>query len=211
MRVLARFCFFAALGASALQATSFSFQGSFSTDDQVQLFTVVLASNSTVTFRTYGYAGGTDSAGTLIPHGGFDPELTWYMSNGTEIGNNNDGGCTNVATYLGACLDSFGQVFLPAGTYTLALTESGNDPNGDLSTGFAQTGNPDFTAIGACAGPFCDFNGDQLNGKWEVDILNVTSATGPASGVPEPGSILLSIGGIALIARAKWRRNNSVN
>ena len=210
MRVLARMGFVTMLAASAMQASSFSFQSSFSTDDQVQLFSVVLGSNSTVTFRTYGYAGGTDAAGMIISPGGFDPELTWYMADGTEIGNNNDGGCTHVATYLGACLDSYAQVFLTAGSYTVALTESGNDPNGDLSTGVAEQGNPTFTATGACNGPFCDFNGNQLNGKWEVDLLNVTSASGPGSTVPEPASILLTIGGLALFVRNRLRGGNSI-
>jgi hypothetical protein len=184
----------------AIQAASFSFGGTFTTDDQVQLFTFSITSNATVTFRTFGYGGGTNSAGMIIPHGGFDPQLTWYMANGSEVGNNNDGGCANVAMFHGACLDSFAQVFLTAGSYTLALTQSGNDPNGDLSAGFAQQGNPDFTAVpGLCAGPFCDFNGIQNTGNWAVDILNVTSATGPAS-VPEPGTILLGGCGIALAA-----------
>ncbi len=205
MNTFFRLLFIGTLAASAIQATSFSFQGSFSTDDQFQLFSFVLATDSTVTFRTYGYGGGTDFAGTVIPPGGFDPELTWYMADGTEVGNNNDGTCSQVATYNKSCLDSFAQPFLTAGTYILALTESGNDPNGDLSAGFAQQGNPNFTAIpGLCSGPFCDFNGNQDNGHWAVDVLNVTSASGPGS-VPEPATILLTGGGITLIALT--RRN----
>ena len=154
MRVLARVCFIAALAASTLQGASFSFQGSFSTDDQVQLFSVILATNSIVTFRTYGYGGGTNSAGTIIPPGGFDPELTWYMSSGTQIGGNNDGGCANVATYLGACLDSFAQVFLSAGSYTLALTESGNDPNWRSQRRFRSTRKSRFHGHAGLCGSF---------------------------------------------------------
>ena len=44
-----------ALGVSALQAqNNFSFEGTFLTDDQVQLFDFTLTSPETVTFQTWG-------------------------------------------------------------------------------------------------------------------------------------------------------------
>ena len=65
-------------------------------------------------------------------------------------------------------------MFLPAGSYILALTQSGNDPNGNLSDGFTEQGQGDFTANGGCQA-FCDIFGNTDNGNWAVDILNVAS------------------------------------
>jgi hypothetical protein len=175
--------------------SDFSFEGQFSTDDQVQLFTFTLNTGAVVTFHTYGFAGGTNSNGMVIAPGGFDPQLTWYLADGTEIGNNDDGGCGNVAEFNGACSDSFAQPFLPGGTYTLALSQWGNDPAGDLSDGFIMQGNPTYTASGNC-GMFCDVNSNQDTGNWAVDILSVSSATIP-SATPEPSTLLL--GGLALL------------
>ena len=185
----------------SLSAGTYSFFGTFTTDDQVQLFNVGLSTDSIVTFVSFGYGGGTNGAGTVIQPGGFDSEFTWFDSTGNQIGTNDDGGCGTVNSYNGSCLDAYFQGFLSAGTYTLALTESGNDPNGNLSDGFSEQGNGDFTASGTCAA-FCDTFGNQDKGKWAVDIVNVDSV----SAVPEPGTVLPAFSGLFVIALVRRRR-----
>jgi hypothetical protein len=55
-----------ALGVGA-RGASFSFQGTFGTDDQVQLINFTLNSAATATMVSFGYGGGTNSMGTAIP------------------------------------------------------------------------------------------------------------------------------------------------
>ena len=192
---------------------SFSFTGAFSTDDQFQLFNFSLSSTSTVTLRTWSYAGGTNQAGTMIPQGGFDPWLSLYDSLGNLLQSVDNGTCLQVGTdsVTGACFDSFISQSLGAGTYKLYLTQSDNGPAGTmLSDGFTQTGQPAFTAPFGCGnGTFCDANGDNRAPKWALDIDNVTSASLPSSGVPEPGTITLLASGMAAIALLRRRRFKS--
>jgi MYXO-CTERM domain-containing protein len=197
-----------AAAVSTVQADSLSFQGTFSTDDQVQLFDFTLLSTATVTLQSFGYAGGTNQADTVIPPGGFDSYFTWFDSAGNQIGTDDDGldnlGCVGVGKHNGACLDAFAQPTLTAGSYTLALTVSGNDPNGSLSDGFSQQGQGDFTANGPCL-DFCDAFGNQDSGNWAVDIVNVSSASNSGT-APEPATMLLAGGGLVLIGLARRRR-----
>ena len=183
----------------------------------MQLFDFTLATPETVTFQTWGYGGGTNALGTVIPPGGFESLLTWFGSDGSYIDNSSSCGAGN--TYLDACLDAYGQVALGAGTYTLALTQSGNSATcadgfpGDVLCPFSEEGQGDYTPI-ATDNPDCTafcgtFPPTQENGNWAVDILNVTSATEEGAGAtPEPSTWLLSIGGIALLLVALRRRGN---
>jgi hypothetical protein len=206
MKTLQRMAGLLAISASSLLAGSFSFTGTFVTDDQVELFDLTLASTSSVTFETLSYGGGTNSLGNTIDPGGFDTRLTWYQSDGTEIGSDDGGHCGDTNSYLGACNDAFFNGTLAAGSYILALTQDGNDPNGALSDGFSEQGNPNFTATGACA-QFCDsLSGDQLTGNWAVDILAVDSASAQSS-TPEPGTTALTGIGLYLLGlTARSRR-----
>ena len=198
--------------ASMLQAQSnFSFEGTFLTDDQVQLFDFTLTTPETVSFQTYGYGGGPNQMGTAIPPGGFESLLTWFGTDGSYI--NNSSSCGAGHSYQDACLDASGQVTLGAGTYTLALTQEGNAANcassspGDLNCGFSEQGLGDYTPVttgdvGCTA--FCGTFGTQENGNWAVDISNVSSASLPAS-TPEPATMLLAGCGLALIGMVKRR------
>src|ERR1019366_10737204 len=120
------------------QAANFSFQGQFGADDQVQLFQLTLNSTTTITMVSLAYGGGTNSGGTLIPPGGFDTFFTLFAADGSQIDTNDDGGCGNVNSGNGGCLDAWLSEDLAAGSYTLALTESGNDPMGSLGDGFSE-------------------------------------------------------------------------
>ena len=79
---------------------------------------------------------------------------------------------------------------------------------GDLSCGFSQQGNGDYTP-GTTGDPgctaFCGTFGTQENGNWAVDILNVSSASVPSS-TPEPVTMLLAGCGLAVIGLAKRGR-----
>ena len=96
-----------------------------------------------------------------------------------------------------------------AGSYTLVLSESDNQPaGGTLSDGYTETGNPAFTSEFGCSnGIFCDIYGDNRTGNWAVDIDNVSSAA-EAAGVPEPGTVGLTgaaLAGMAWLRRRKRR------
>jgi hypothetical protein len=211
-------CLLFAAGASLSTASAqnnFSFEGLFLSDDQVQLFSFTLASAETVSFQTFGYGGGTNSADQVVPPGGFESLLTWFEPDGTYIDNSLT--CGSGKSYLDACLDAYGQVPLAAGTYTLALTQSGNGPvtgpncafpDGNLSCGFTQQGSGNYTPLTTqdpgCT-EFCGTFGSLESGNWAVDILNVSSAS-ISTATPEPATMLLAGCSLALLGLAKRRR-----
>jgi len=200
-------------------AGNFSFTGTFSQDDQLQVFQFTAPSASTL-LRTWGYAGGTNFDGNLILPGGFDPILSVFdatgglVSSSPLIDNNYDG--PGVATDGGNAFDSLLLLTAlnPGGTYILILSQNDNSANGSTyGDGFGRSGQGNFTA-GAfgCGGtdPFCDLSTVQRNGNWAVDIGGVQSAadiTNPGgSGVPEPGTILLLATGLTSLALLGRRR-----
>jgi hypothetical protein len=205
----------AMLGCSAALADNFSFQGTFTQDDNVQLFNFAVGSTSTVTLRTWSYAGGVDAAGVNIPRGGFDPILALFDSTGAKINQNDDGDNVPADSVTGEQYDTYLQSTLAPGTYTVSVMEYDNFAIGpNLSDGFTRTGQGNFTSAFGCEeGMFCDVSGDpdgnSRNGNWEFDILGVNSAstTGGGSNVPEPASLgLLALGaGTVAIARRKSR------
>lgn len=140
---------------SAPEVSAVSFTGVFATDGQVQLFDVYAASPSDVLFRTWSFTSGTNARGTDIPAGGFAPVRSLFGSDGVFFASY--GG----VTYKGACPadDSSGFAWdarvsgnLPAGLYTLALTEDDNAPLGTLADGFPRAGQDDFTGLWALPG-----------------------------------------------------------
>ena len=199
---------FAGFGGIA-SASSFSYTGSFVTDDQIQEFLFSLSATSTVTTVTYSYAGGTNQAATVIPEGGFDPWLAIFNSSGTLVASDDNGTCAQVGTdsSTGACFDSFISQSLTAGTYTLVLSQSDNSPlGGNLSDGYTRTGQTDFTSSFGCSnGEFCDINADNRTPNWAVDIDNVTSSSLPGGAAPEPATFLLLGGGFAGILMLRRR------
>jgi hypothetical protein len=196
-------------------ASSFSFTGTFLTDDELRIF-VFTAPSANVTVRTWSYAGGTNALGQVITAGGFDPELSIFDITGglsassILIDTNNDGAGVAIDPVTGSGLDSLLTLTtLSAGsTYALVLSQSGNDPGPDFGSSFPQAGNPTFTSSFGCGGSmFCDITPAQRNGNWAVDITGVRTAvdtSGPT--VPEPSPAFLfaaGIGGIALLRRRR--------
>jgi hypothetical protein len=176
------------------QASSFSYQGIFTGDDQIQLIDFSLSAGAVVQIASLGYGGGTNATGALIPPGGFDTFFTLFAGDGSQITTNDDAGCAHGNNPFGnGCLDAWIAESLPAGNFTLALTQSGNEPAGALSDGFTQQGQGNFT----CPPGFCDVFGEQLNGHWAVDILGAN----PVSSAPEPATFLLA--GLSLLLAAR--------
>lgn len=183
---------------SQVRADEVSYQGNFTTDDQVQLFDFNVATPGLVTLQTFGYAGGVNAAGTTIAAGGFDPVLTLFDGAGNFLVMNDDGPCGTVGTDPTTlnCFDSYLSLDLTAGSYILALTENDNLAIGPtLSDSFTQVGNGDFTCpefLGT-PGAFCDASPSQRDSAWALDVT--TPETSP---VPEPGSEVLVLSGISL-------------
>jgi hypothetical protein len=186
-------------------ATNFSFQGSFTKDDDLEMFRIVLDAPSTITLHTLSYGGGTNQVGTVIPRGGFDPILSLFLGTGPAallIGLNNDGTCPPLTTdsVTGACWDSYLQSNLPAGVYTAVITQSDNGPLGPfLGDGFLRTGQGNFTgpAFSGQPGSFIDANLSQRTANWSLDMLDVDNV----ARIPEPGSMLLVLTGSVLLSR----------
>ena len=200
---------FVAVGLSA-PAAEFSFTGAFERDDDVQLFDFAVDTLSTVTLRTYSYAGGTQADGTAIAAGGFDPILAVFDEDGLLLGGNDDDilGAVGTDPVTGAALDSFLDPVVAPGSYTLALSQYDNFPVGStLAEGFALQGEESFTgAFGCTAGIFCDTTADSRTGAWAVDILGVETAAlddGAPGVIPLPAALPLLAGALGLVGLAR--------
>lgn len=190
-----------AFACSALQAGPVSLTGQFEWDDRLQLFSFSIGADKVVTLQSWGYGGGLNSAGALIPAGGFDTLFTLFAQSGSQIGVfDYDPGCSHTNKNHGACLDAYYSAFLTKGSYVLALTQSGNFPNRDLIDGFGQQGNGKFP----CPHGFCDVFGNQDSGKWAIDILGADQV----SQLPEPVTFVLTAAGLNVFGLTRFRRNS---
>jgi hypothetical protein len=126
------------LGVSTARAADFSFVGAFTRDDNVALFSFAVADGpiSVVTVRTSSYASG-----------GFDPILSLFRGDGLLLADNDDVNLGIPASIVpadpatGQRSDSFLEMDLEPGVYTLALTQYDNFAAGpNLSNGFLRSG-----------------------------------------------------------------------
>jgi len=180
----------AAMALNTAQAANLSFTGQLSADDEVPLFSFVIGALSSVTVRTWSYAGGINAEGTPIVEGGFDPMVAVFDHTGLRVGQQDDGGANVSASPLnGLAYDSFLTLSLNPGTYTASLMVYNNSSMGpNLSDGFLRTGSPSFTSAYGCSnGQFCDSWGHNRSNGWALDVLNVDEA----AVVPAPPTIWL--------------------
>ena len=189
-------------------ATTMSYSGMLTSDDQVQLYSYTLSQASTVVFETDSYGGGV-SNGKTVSAGGFVPVLSLFTLNGVELGS--DGG--DVTCYGGMnmdgsthmCNDAYLKETLAAGTYKLAVTEFFNVPVGpNLSDGFLMQGMGNFT------GSTCGTTG----AFWETDVAPCVQRNGDfslnATTTPEPGTIWLGALPLVLFGLARRKAPRSV-
>jgi hypothetical protein len=181
----------AALSATPASATDFSFAGTLNDPNQVLFFDFTVSDTSTVTLRSYSYAGGVNAAGQTIDRSGFDPILGVYDATGAKIGENDDGGFNVPADTDRNRYETYFQAALTPGTYKAAVSVYSNFGPDNLNTGvFRNTG-----SFGSRTANFA------------FDVLNVNTAVGPGA-VPEPATwAMMVIGfagaGLALRSRRK--------
>jgi hypothetical protein len=200
------------------RAADITLGGSFTADDNVQLFNLTVASAGSVDLRSYGYAGGliqNDAGIDAVLPGGFDTILTLFDASGNFISENDDGAGVATDPTTGLAGDARLTQTLTPGSYILVLTEYDNFSGGNLADGFVESGtpnftaNPNFTTGGPCPGNlFRDISGTAgrcRNGNWTVNFANVASVT-PVAPVPEPSAVLLAGVGLALLLVGYGRR-----
>ena len=190
--------------------------GTLSSPEDTFILAIDLTTGGNVTLQTYGFGGGTNAAGTVIPSGGFDPFVGLFSGTGptalfingdSDILTNYTPGCPPAGTVtIGSVSGQCGDVNLQftglaAGTYTVLLSDSEYIPNavfevaGMLGDGFTDfTGGVFQTCVNANN---CIPQTDTAN--WALDI---TLSSGSAPAVPEPGAFGLAGLGLAFAAGA---------
>ena len=160
--------------AGQVVAEDFSFTGNLADDDDIAFFDFSVSSVSTITLRSWSYAGGINAAGTDIPSGGFDPILAVFNSaTGALIGENDDGSGVPSDPDTGSAYDTLLEIVdLPVGDYTASVAQYSNFAIGpNLSDGFDGSGQTNF---------------EGRTSLWAFDILNVDAAVGPPPASPPP-------------------------
>jgi hypothetical protein len=209
------------VAASAAFGGTISYMGALSSPENTWETDATLSSAGTLTIQTWGFGGGTNAAGTVIPSGGFDPFVGVFDSSGDLIQGTSDGltnytsftgcppaGLVTIGSIAGNCGDITMSLPLAAGTYTVLLSDAEYIPNaifdspsyGNLSEGFTDlTGG----AFQTCA-DLNDCNNDTAN--WALDVTTPGSVTA----TPEPGS--LGVCGLGLLAIvAAWKLKEKTN
>ncbi len=205
-------------------AATFNFSGTFNSDTDVAFFTFTLLADTPGTqLFTTSYAG----------TGGFEPYLSLYLGDGTQMNPAQPGPCQPplvVDIPTGICGDVYYPTTLSfpggvwgAGTYIVALTLYGNGGIGNLGDGFFVTdvlGQPagtNFSCTESYQGipdpfsptdPFCSLSipGVQRNGTWALQIDGVDSAQ-QLTATPEPGTWAITLVGLASLAARRFRKS----
>lgn len=214
----------------AVRASTASLTGTLASSTDVFETTFTLPAASTVTLQTYGFGGGTNAAGMVIPAGGTFPFLALFAGTGfgativTDALSNPFGTSADLLNYNSfiGCppagqVQIGGQEFcgdvtmtdtLAAGTYTVTLSDGLYQANAVVGQGGSTLGDgfADFTAGQFCNAMINGVNCPNTSGAWALDISGLAAAP-----VPEPGGmallVLMVLGVVAVMWRARAARS----
>jgi hypothetical protein len=219
-------------------ASSFlSYTGVLGSPESVFETSFTLSSTGNINIQTWSFGSGTNAAGQLIPPGGFDPLVALFsgpqatavmytdgmgnplvdsddVSNPpySPVGNCPPAGFVAIGAGPGSlvCGDDLLQISnLPAGLYTLVLTDANYLPDAIFDNGALSEGFTDLTG-----GVFqtCNTGGDgtcvDRGPNFAVDIVSTGGSadlSAPAT-APEPGNLTLLSAGLAALAGLKQFR-----
>jgi hypothetical protein len=222
------------LAQSTKAQTFISDTGSLATSTSTFEQSFALSSTSTIDIETWGFGGGTNAAGQVIPAGGFDSLVALFSGSGPTasivlVGGNPaasgdtltsfspncpPSGFVTIGTGMGASVCGDNNLLLAglaAGTYTLVLTDANYIPNA------VNPGPPGASTIGD---GFTDFTGGVFQtcnfpsggmacitptSNFAMDIVDESGPT--LSPTPEPASFVL--GGTGLVALVLRKRSLS--
>jgi len=193
-------------------AGSVSYASSFVNDDDGFTLNLTLGVAETLVTQTLSYGAGVDGHGKAVVAGGFAPVLSLFDASGLllQIVSPESpgalGGTIPVDPISGFAWDAALSAALPAGKYTLVLTQDGNAPNGPtLADGFAMTGSHDCTGqnmLGQSGLRFINADLTQRTGNWALEVS-------PANVVPEPNAAALLAAGLLTLGALTRRRRSA--
>lgn len=175
----------ATLGTSVpVLAATLTYSGVLANPNSTPSFFFNTDGNSSVTFKSYSYSGGTSTNGTVFGGGGFNPILTvfgnlagrsdQFLFEIDSLPRAQDFSATRLASSL------------PRGNYRAVLSVAPNfAQGGSFDEGFDNSN----TSFGA-----------NRTGFYAFDITNVTTPTA----VPEPASLIGTV--VAGVAVVGWKR-----
>jgi hypothetical protein len=174
---------------TSVRANDFSFTGVFAVDSDVQFFSFRLDAPSSVSLRSWSYAGGVNASGQLIFGGGFDPILAVFDTTGLKIYENDDGIGVPFDPFTGLAADVLLDLMLQPGDYWAALSQYDNFAGSTRFDPFLRAGTGNFTPLlfPCFATQFCDSSGSARSGFWALDITGVDDA----ALLPEPSSAMM--------------------
>lgn len=207
------------------KADSVSYTGTLASSSDVFETTLTLATASNVTVQTWGFGGGINAAGKVIPAGGFDPFFAIFSGTGSGASMVTDGMgnpfgtsdvLTNFSSFMGCppagtvniggatCGDITMNLELATGTYTLLLSDGAYLPNAIFDNGTLSEAFTDLTggAFQTCNGATCVND----TGNWAFDVTTSHKIVN----TPEPGSLLLLGTGLFALA-SRLRRNRTTS
>ena len=227
------------LTATPGRASSFlSYTGALSSSEGVFETSFTLTTTDNINILTWSFGGGTNAAGQLIPAGGFDPLVALFsgppatavmatdgsgnpfvdsddVSNPpySPVGNCPPAGFVAIGAGPGnlVCGDDLLQISnLPAGFYTLVLTDANYLPDAIFDNGALSEG---FTDLTGGALQTCNTGGDgtcvDRSSNFAVDIVSAsgTADLSAPSAAPEPEDWTLLGAGVAALAGMKQLRS----